>query len=103
MHALPVLLTLVMHALPESATLGSQQSLLVYYWPVSTTPVRHDVTGVNDTRKECITAVVDTGEMHSDNSYFKPILYQNFFYTELILNRLSHTELNLCVLHTELI
>jgi hypothetical protein len=31
--------------------------------PVSLTPVMHDVTGVNDTGKECINGVVDTGDV----------------------------------------
>ncbi len=42
---------------------------MVYYWPVSTTPVRNDITGVNDTGKECIAGVNDTGEVHSGNSH----------------------------------
>jgi hypothetical protein len=33
------------------------------------TPVRNDITGVNDTSKECIAGVNDTGEVHSDNSH----------------------------------
>ncbi len=45
----------------------SQWFLLVYFWPVSTTQVRHDVTSVHDTNKECITTVVDTGEARLDN------------------------------------
>jgi hypothetical protein len=33
------------------------------YCPVSTTPVMHDVTGVNDTGKKCIAGVNDNGDV----------------------------------------
>ncbi len=51
--------------------------------------MRHDVTSVKDTNKECIASVIVTGGVHSDTSYFKPILYRTYFipilfYTELI-------------------
>jgi hypothetical protein len=79
-------------ALPVSATPAKFAILSVYYFPVSTTAVRHDITGVNDTgkesmavvndtSKESIAVVIDTGEVRSNISYFIP----NLFYTKFIL------------------
>jgi hypothetical protein len=73
-------LTPVKVASPVSVT-GEVGAVYMYYWPVSMTPVRHNVTGVIDTSKECIAAVVVTDEVRSDTNYF--IL--NLFYTKLTL------------------
>jgi hypothetical protein len=37
--------------------------LIGYFWLVSKTPIRHDLAGVNDTGKECINGINDTGEV----------------------------------------
>jgi hypothetical protein len=31
-----------------------------HYWPVLTTPVKDDLTGINDTGTACIAGVIDT-------------------------------------------
>jgi hypothetical protein len=61
--ASPVSLTPVKIALPVTTTPVKLTIFISYYWPISMTPVRHDVTGVNDTGNECIPVIVDTGEV----------------------------------------
>jgi hypothetical protein len=33
-----------------------------HYWPVLTTPVKDDLTDINDTGTACIAGVIDTGD-----------------------------------------
>ncbi len=62
--------------------------------PVSTTPVRHGVTGtgVNDAGTECIIIGIDIGEVHSD-TFFKPNLFYilNFLYRTYFKQNLFYT------------
>jgi hypothetical protein len=60
MHASPVSLILAKTCFAGVIDTGEVGDL---YCPVSTTPVMHDVTGVNDTGKECIDGVIDTGDV----------------------------------------
>jgi hypothetical protein len=87
--ALPVSTTLMTHALPETATSRKSEIFIGLLLAGVNDTGEDDVTGVNNTGKEFIAVVVNNGEVHSDNGYFKPILYRtsfipNFFCTELI-------------------
>ncbi len=57
------------------------------YWPVSTTPVSHNLTSINDTSNAYIAGVNDTSEVHSCTKLMKyqTYLIPNLSETKLIL------------------
>jgi hypothetical protein len=72
MYALPLSSTTTKLALPVSMT---PSEVVDHYWPVSTTPVRRDLTIVNNTSSACIAGV---------QILLKCVQILNLFFAELI-------------------
>ncbi len=94
MHASPVSLTpakTCFTGVIETSEVGD------LYYPVSTTPVMHDVIGVNDAGKECITVVIDTELILYRTFLYCTFLYRTYFKpnfnTVLFIPNLFYTEL----------
>jgi hypothetical protein len=65
------------------------RKVMEYYWQVSTTPTRQDLTVINDTDNAYIFVVIDTGDVHLDAKLNRNLTYM--YQTYLILN-LCHAE-----------